>query len=104
MATRETPTLFDADNTSGSSTPAACNEWRNGDADSMSARAANEPITDAGYTTAGFSLMPSLLVSFLYFGVSPYRIVSHYLHLEIAPVSSFSLLPFDMVAADLHHL
>ena len=34
--------------------PAACNVWRRGDADSMSARTKNEFTTDAGYTTAGF--------------------------------------------------
>ena len=48
MAYRDTPTLFDADNISGSGTLAARNDWRNGDADSMSARAANEPASDAG--------------------------------------------------------
>jgi hypothetical protein len=73
MAHRDAPTLFDADNPSGSRMLAACIDWRNGDADSMSARAANEPTNDAGYTTAGFSLMPDLLISFLNSGGSPYR-------------------------------
>ena len=50
------PTPLDADNSAGSSTLAACNDWRTGDADSMSARAITEPTTDAGYTTAGSSL------------------------------------------------
>jgi hypothetical protein len=72
MARWDAPTLFVADNSSGSRTLAACNDWRNGDADSMSARAANEPTNDAGYTTAGFSLMPDLLISFLNPGGSPY--------------------------------
>jgi hypothetical protein len=72
MAYRSTPTLFDADNISGSRTLAARNDWRNGDADSMSARAANAPASDAGYTAAGYSLKPQLSISFLYFGVSPY--------------------------------
>ncbi len=44
------------------------NDLRNGDAESMSVRATREHITDADYTTAGFSLMPSLLISFLYLG------------------------------------
>jgi hypothetical protein len=54
MANRVHPTSFDADNSSGS-LPAACSDWRNGVADSMSARATTEPTTDAGYTTAGAS-------------------------------------------------
>ena len=73
MAYRDTPTLFDADNSSGSGTLAARIDWRNGDADSMSARISNEPTSDAGYTTAGYSLTPKLSISFLYFGGSPYR-------------------------------
>jgi len=72
MATRETPTSLDADNSSGSRTLAVRNDWRSDAADSMSARTIKESTLDAGYTTAGFSLMPSLSVSFLYFGGSPY--------------------------------
>ena len=68
MAYRDTPTLFDADNISGSCTLAARNDWRNGDADSMSARVSKEPTSDAGYTTAGYSLKPQLSISFLYSG------------------------------------
>ena len=59
---------FDADNSSGSITPAACIDWRNGDADSMSARTTSESTIDAGYTTAGLSLLPQPSVSYLYFG------------------------------------
>ena len=53
MANRVPPTPHYADNSSGS-LPAACNVWRRGDADSMSARTTTESTTDAGYTTAGF--------------------------------------------------
>lgn len=42
MANRVHPTLLDADNSSGS-LPAACNDWRFGDADSMSARDIDDP-------------------------------------------------------------
>src|SRR6185369_10881283 len=48
MANRVHPAPTDADNSSGSPA-AACIDWRIGDADSMSARAAPEPTTDAGY-------------------------------------------------------
>lgn len=72
MAPREIPTSLDADNSSGSSTLAACSDWRSGAADSMSARTIKESTSDAGYTTAGCSLMPSLSISPLYFGGSPY--------------------------------
>ena len=47
MATRVLPAPTDADNSSGS-LPAARSDWRNGDADSMSARDAYDPTTDAG--------------------------------------------------------
>ena len=53
MAHRDAPTPCDADNSSGSNSLAACNDWRFDDADSMSAQAVNEPTIDAGYTTAG---------------------------------------------------
>ena len=52
MANRVPPTPHYADNSSGS-LPAACNVWRCGDADSMSARDIDDPTSDAGYTTAG---------------------------------------------------
>lgn len=48
MANRVHPTLIDADNISGS-LPAACIDWRIGDADSMSARTTPESTLDAGY-------------------------------------------------------
>src|SRR6185369_9241571 len=72
MANRVHPAPTDADNSSGSPA-AACIDWRIGDADSMSARAAPEPTTDAGYTTAGASLKPKLSVNFLQLRGSPYR-------------------------------
>jgi hypothetical protein len=55
MATRVTPTLLHADNSSGSFMLAVRNDWRTDDADSMSARKP-ESTTDAGYTTAGSTL------------------------------------------------
>jgi hypothetical protein len=71
MANRVHPTPTDADNSSGS-LPAACIDWRLGDADSMSARTTTESTLDAGYTTAGASLTAKLSVSFLRLGGSPY--------------------------------
>ncbi|MFC0350367.1 hypothetical protein [Undibacterium danionis] len=47
-------------------------EWRNDDADSMSARNKIDSKLDAGYTTAGLFLAPKLLINFLYFRGSPY--------------------------------
>ena len=47
MATRVLAAPTVADNCSGS-LPAARSDWRNGDADSMSARDASDPTTDAG--------------------------------------------------------
>ena len=44
MATRVTPTAPDADNYVGS-LAAACNDWRDADADSMSARDISIPLT-----------------------------------------------------------
>ena len=64
MANRVHPTPIDADNSSGC-LPAARNDWRFGDADSMSARTIAESTTNAGYTTAGASPTAKLSVSFL---------------------------------------
>ena len=71
MANRVHPTPTDADNSSGS-LPAACNDWRIGDADSMSARTTPESTLDAGYTTAGASPKAKTSVSFLCLWGSPY--------------------------------
>ena len=71
MANRVHPTPTDADNSSGSFA-AVRSDWRVGDADSMSARDAYDPTTDAGYTTAGDSPTAKLSISFLRFGGSPY--------------------------------
>ncbi len=64
MAHRVHPTPIDADNSSGS-LPAACSDWRIGDADSMSARDAYDPTTYAGYTTAGASQTSQHIGQFL---------------------------------------
>ena len=66
MANRVHPTPINADNSSGSS-PAACNDWRMGDADSMSARITTESTLDAGYTTAGASPKAKNVGQFLAF-------------------------------------
>ena len=71
MANRVHPTLFDADNSSGS-LAAACNDWRDSDADSMSARTINESTLDAGYTTAGASQTAKILINLLPLRGSPY--------------------------------
>ena len=72
MANRVYPAPIDADNSSGS-LPAACSDWRFGDADSMSARNIDDPTTDAGYTTAGASLKPSIGQSLAVAGESIYE-------------------------------
>lgn len=57
MAPRVTPAAPPAENACGRFTPAASNDWRRADADSMSARALiTQPTSDAGYATAGSSL------------------------------------------------
>lgn len=71
MAHRAHPTSLDADNSSGS-LPAACSDWRNDVADSMSARATTEPTTDAGNTTAGASPKAHLSISLLPLKGGPY--------------------------------
>jgi hypothetical protein len=57
MANRVTHTLQYADNLSSltsASSAAACNDWRRSDADSMSARDAFDPTTDAGYLSSRY--------------------------------------------------
>jgi hypothetical protein len=71
MAKRAHPTPTDADNSSGS-LPAACSDWRVGDADSMSARTTTESTPDAGYTTAGDSQTAKLSARLFQVGGSPY--------------------------------
>lgn len=72
MATRVTPTELDADNSSGSLSLAACNDWRRSDADSMSARATPSPLQmpDTSVPLDGIRLQaqpypPTLSISFL---------------------------------------
>ena len=65
------PRPSDADNSSGS-LPAACNDWRDGPADSMLARTTTESTSDAGYTTAGVSPTAKTSISFLPLWGSPY--------------------------------
>ena len=76
MANRVHPTPTVADNCSGS-LPAACNDWRIGDADSLSARTTAESTLDAGYTTAGISPRAKLLITvwgeFIYDGLGRTR-------------------------------
>jgi hypothetical protein len=71
MADRVRPIPTDANNSCGS-LPAVCNDWRIGNADSMSARTTPESTLDAGYTTAGASPTAKLSVSFLRLWGSPY--------------------------------
>jgi hypothetical protein len=57
MVNRVTHTLQYADNLCGltsASSAAACNDWRRSDADSMSARDAFDPTTDAGYLSSRY--------------------------------------------------
>jgi hypothetical protein len=70
------PPPIDADNSSGStnfSSAAACTDWRNAYADSMSARTTTESTLDAGYTTAGASQTAKLSISLFRLWGSPYR-------------------------------
>ena len=74
MAPRVNPTPIDADNPSGSSTLAACIDWRTGDADSMSARANTSPLqmpdtlVPGGDTTAGLHPKAKTIDQFLVLG------------------------------------
>ena len=85
MANRLPPTPHYADNSSGLQT-AACNVWRRGDADSVSARDTHDPNTDAGYTTAGALPQGPQSVSPLLLRGSPYAALPQPLVLIGAPV------------------
>lgn len=72
MATRVIPTLIDADNSYGSFMPAARNDWRFGDADSMSARAIQSPHQMPDIRLQAYPSLPQLPISPLLPGGSPY--------------------------------
>ena len=72
MATRVTPTALDADNLSGSRTLAACTDWRRTVRRFHVGTGLHEPTSDAGYTTAGSTHLPPLLINLLLCGGSPY--------------------------------
>jgi len=61
MANRVVPTALDADNSAGSCTLAACNDWRSAVRRFHVGTGHHEPTSDAGYTTAGSPLLPQLL-------------------------------------------
>ena len=71
MAKRIAPTRIDADNSAGSSTLAACNDWRTVSRFHVGT-GHREPTPDAGYTTACAFQPPELSISFLDFWGSPY--------------------------------
>ena len=73
MAPRVAPTPNDADNPSGSFTPAACNDWRFGDADSMSARATTSPLQTPDIRLQALPQLPDLSIALFYDGGSPYK-------------------------------
>src|SRR5215467_6242943 len=72
MATRVAPTPTDADNPAGSSTLAACTDWRSGVRRFHVGTGHHEPTYDAGYTTAGLPSRPPLSISLLLPRGSPY--------------------------------
>ena len=63
MATRVVPTSLDADNSAGSFTLAACNDWRSEVRRFHVGTGHHEPTSDAGYTTAGSPYLPQLSIS-----------------------------------------
>ena len=75
MAIEVAPTRFDADNSAGSQA-AACNDWRSVGRFHVGT-GHPVPTSDAGYTTACVSSLPSLSISSLAIGGSPYTLVSH---------------------------
>src|SRR5688572_21365808 len=64
MANRNFPARCVADNSSGS-LPAVRNVWRHGVRRFHVGTGHSEPTSDAGYTTAGYFLLPSTPISFL---------------------------------------
>jgi hypothetical protein len=66
------PTSLDADNSAGSCTLAACNDWRRGVRRFHVGMGHHEPDTDAGYTTAGSPHLPQLSISPFLCRGSPY--------------------------------
>jgi len=72
MATRVAPTPNDADNPSGSFTPAARSDWRFGVADSMSARATASPLQMPDIRLQASPQRPDLSISLFSNGGSPY--------------------------------
>ena len=65
MANRVAPTALDADNSAGSCTLAACNDWRSAVRRFHVGTGHHEPTSDAGYTTAGLPLLPQLSINLL---------------------------------------
>ncbi len=74
MAPRVTPTSLDADNNAGSSTLAACNDWRSDDADSMSARATTSPLQMPDIRLQAYPLLLFRLIILLFGERSPYTV------------------------------
>src|SRR5438128_11172546 len=72
MAPRVAPTPFDADNSSGSCMPAACNDWRFGVADSMLARVSLNPHQMPDIRLQASPQQPLLSISFFPWRGSPY--------------------------------
>src|SRR4029434_4321647 len=72
MATRVVPTSFDADNSAGSCTLAACNDWRSGVRRFHVGTSHHELTSDAGYTTAGSPSLPPLSINLFLCRGSPY--------------------------------
>jgi hypothetical protein len=76
MAPWVNPTSNDADNSSGSSVgnsaPAACNDWRVDDADSLSARANMSPLQMPDIRLQAYPFVLHQLITLLFWERSPY--------------------------------
>jgi hypothetical protein len=72
MANRVVPAALDADNSAGSFSLAACNDWRSTVRRFHVGTGLLEPTSDAEYTTAGSPYLPQLSINLFLCGGSPY--------------------------------
>src|SRR6266581_8138398 len=90
MAPRVAPTSFGADNSSGSCMPAACNDWRFGVADSMSARVSLNPHQMPDIRLQASPQRPPQSISFFPWRESAYKRLGRIMCPDSPPVA---LLP-----------
>src|SRR3989304_4882588 len=87
MAPRVAPAPLDADNSAGSFTLAACNDWRCGVADSMSGRTITSPLQMPDIRLQPQPFLPSLSISLFLFGGSPYTRLGVFIVIAIRKVA-----------------